>query len=431
MSRTALSFILSLQLSCTSCFCFATEAVLKYPETRRVDHVDTYHGVEVADPYRWLEDDPRNSEEIADWLEAQNAVTRQHLDAIAAREDFRQRLTDLWNYERYSVPYEKAGKYFFSKNDGLQNQSVLYWSDAYDGEPRVLINPNLWSEDGTVALGGGVVSEDGRYFAYLKREAGSDWTTIHVIEVETGKELEDHLHWVRWANIVWNAESTGFFYIRYPEPEEGKKFLSLATNPMLYFHELGSPQSEDKFVYRNEEHPDWSFYLQRSEDDRYLVLSTRKGTDDQNQVFLRPVDAPLDSEWTTIIGDFENEFSFIGNVDETLYFFTDYEAPTKRIVAMERQSARPGRPGGDHPRRGGHAAVRFDAQGQDRRQLHARRDLRGESVRIRGRRSRRGEAARFGLGQRVRRRADRHGDVLLLYQLHHAAGHLPLRPHYG
>ena len=141
----------------------------EYPETRRVDHVDTYHGVEVPDPYRWLEDDPRNSPEIAAWLEQQNQVTRQYLDSIAAREDIEQRLTEIWNYERYSVPFEKAGKYFFRKNDGLQNQAVLYGSETFDGPERVLINPNEWSEDGTVALGGGRVSEDGKYYAFLRR----------------------------------------------------------------------------------------------------------------------------------------------------------------------------------------------------------------------------------------------------------------------
>ena len=343
MSRTALTLVLALLLMLASSLCSAKEGNSTYPETRRVDHVDTYHGVEVADPYRWLEDDPRNSEEIASWLEAQNAVTRRYLDAIEVREEFRQRLTELWNYERYSVPFEKAGKYFFSKNDGLQNQSVLYWSDAYDGELRVLINPNLWSEDGTVALGGGQVSEDGRYYAYLKRDSGSDWTTIHVIEVETGKELDDQLDFVRWANIVWNAESTGFFYIRYPEPKQGEKFLSLATDPMLYFHKLGDSQSDDQLVYRNEEHPDWIFYLQRSEDNRFHVLSTRKGTDDQNLVFIRPVDSPLDGKWTALIGDFDNEFSFLGNVGDKLFFFTDFQAPTKRIVAMDVNQ-----PGRDH-----------------------------------------------------------------------------------
>lgn len=309
--------------------------MLEYPETRRVDHVDTYHGVDVPDPYRWLEDDPRNSPEIATWLEDQNRVTRLHLDAIVAREKFEERLTEIWNYERYSVPYEKSGKYFFSKNDGLQNQAVLYWSDAYNGQERVLINPNEWSEDGTVALGGGKVSEDGQYYAFLRRESGSDWTTIRIVEIESGKELDEELQWTRWGNIVWNADSTGFFYIRYPEPEEGKKFLAATTHPMIYFHVLGTDQAQDTFVYRNEEEPEWYFSLERSEDNRFFVLSTARNTDNQNQVFIRSVDAPLDSEWTRLIDDFENEFSFLGNVGDKLYFFTDYLAPTKRVVAMD------------------------------------------------------------------------------------------------
>ncbi|MCH8840206.1 MAG: S9 family peptidase [Planctomycetes bacterium] len=317
--------------------------MLDYPETRRVDHVDTYHGVEVADPYRWLEEDPRNSAEVAAWIEAQNQVTRQYLDSIPARKQFEQRLTELWNYERYSVPFQKAGRYFFLKNDGLQNQAVLYVADAYDGEGRVLINPNTWSEDGTISLGGGKVSDDGRYFAFKRREAGSDWSTIRVIEIDTGNELDEVLRWTRWGNIVWNAESSGFFFTRYPEPEEGQQFLSPTTNPMIYFHRLGTAQSEDQLVYRRRDEPEWSFFLQRSDDNRFLVLSIHRGTDDQNQVFLRQVAAPLDGEWTALIEDFDNEFGFLGNLGNRLYFFTDLEAPTKRVVAMDID-----RPGRDH-----------------------------------------------------------------------------------
>ena len=318
-------------------------SLLSYPETRRVDQVDTYHGIEVADPYRWLEEDPRNSQEVATWIEKQNRVTRNYLDSIPKRQQFEERLTELWNYERYSVPTQKAGKYFYSKNDGLQNLAVLYVADTYDGAGRVLINPNEWSEDGTISLGGGVVSDNGRYYAFKRRESGSDWSTIGVIEIDSGQELNDQLLWTRWGNIVWNAESTGFFYIRYPEPEEGKKFLSPTTNPMIYFHLLGDNQSEDKLVYRRADEPEWPFYLQRTHDNRYLVLSISRSTDSQNQVYLRPVDAPLDGKWIPLIDDFDNEFAFLGNLDKQLYFLTDLEAPTKRVVAMPVD-----RPGRDH-----------------------------------------------------------------------------------
>jgi len=310
------------------------ELPLQYPETRRVEQIDTYHGVEVPDPYRWLETDPRNSPEVAAWIEAENKLTRGYLDAIASRESIHRRLTDLWNYERYSTPSQTAGRYFFYKNDGLQNQAVLYVAESYDSEGRILLDPNTWSKDGTVALGIAKVSEDGRYLAHGRREAGSDWSTIYVLEIETGQPLEETLRWTRFGNIVWNAEGSGFYYARYPEPEEGKEFQSLATNQKIYFHRLHTPQEQDLLVYERTDHPEWSFSLTRTDDNRYLMLSIHRSTDPQNQVLLRRVDAPIDGEWTPLIDDFQNEFSFVGNEGDKLFFMTDLDAPTKRVVAM-------------------------------------------------------------------------------------------------
>ena len=314
--------------------CRGQEAKLKYPETRRVDQVDTFHGVAVPDPYRWLEEDPRNSPEVATWIEAQNNVAREYLDAIPSRKLFEQRLTKLWNYERYSVPGQTAGRYFFEKNDGLQDQSVLYVSEGYADEGRVLLDPNSWSEDGTVSLGAASVSDDGRYLAYARKESGSDWSTIYVLEIDSGEALDDKLLWTRWANIVWNADNSGFFYTRYAEPEEGQQFQSSVTNPMICFHRLGTTQAEDPLVYRRPDHPTWSFWLQLSDDNEYLILSIGRSTDPQNQTWVRSARAPLDFQWTPLIEDFENEFEFVGNVAEKFYFFTDYKAPTKRVVAM-------------------------------------------------------------------------------------------------
>ena len=305
-----------------------------YPETRRVDQVDEYHGVKIADPYRWLEDDPRNSPEVADWIDAQNVVTRAYLDAIPELKNIRQRLTDLWNYERYSAPWQEAGKYFFLKNDGLQNQAVLYKADAYDAEGAVLIDPNKWSEDGTIALGQTKVSDDGRLLAYTRQEAGSDWSTIRVMEVDSGKELPDELKWSRHGNIVWNAAGDGFFYARYPEPPAEEKFQALSLNQMIYFHKLGDAQADDTLVYRDPENPKWSFWLTRSDDDQYLVLMIFRSTDPQNQVLVRRIDA-ADDKWTTLVDDFDNEFGFIGNVGSKLLFLTDLEATTKRVVAID------------------------------------------------------------------------------------------------
>ncbi|HYO25694.1 MAG TPA: S9 family peptidase, partial [Lacipirellulaceae bacterium] len=211
---------------------------MSYPQTRRVDQVDLYHGHQVADPYRWLEADARTSPEVADWIAAQNQVTRRFLDSIAQREQFRQRLADLWNYQRFSAPWKMGERYFYLKNDGLQNQAVLYWSETYDGEGRVLLDPNAWADDGSIALGQAEVSDDGRLLAYARQEAGSDWATIHVKEVESGRELDDLLEWSRHGNIVWNAAGDGFYYARYPQPPEGQKYQALSLNQMVYFHKL-------------------------------------------------------------------------------------------------------------------------------------------------------------------------------------------------
>jgi len=317
------------------------KTMMKYPDTRRVDQVDTFHGVDVPDPYRWLEGDVRTSKEVAAWAETQSDFARGYLDKLPSREKFHQRLTKLWNYQRFSIPSQRNGKYFFYKNNGLQNQSVLYVAENYSDEGRVLIDPNTWSEDGTVALGATSVSEKGRYLAYLRKEAGSDWSTIYVKEIESGKDLTDELLWTRWANIVWNADDTGFYYTRYAQPEEGKQFQSSVTNPMIYFHRLGSSQEEDQLVYKRPDHPTWSFWLQRSDDDQHLVLTIARSTDPQNQVWYRPVRASLDAEWMPLIEDFDNEFECVGNAGPRLFFLTDLDAPTKRVVAMD--IAQPGR----------------------------------------------------------------------------------------
>ena len=327
-----------LMLACTT---QAKEGRLIYPETRRVDQIDTYHGIEVQDPYRWLEEDARNSQDVTEWIEAENDLTREYFSAIPQRKKIADRLTELWNYERYSVPSQTAGKYFFRKNDGLQDQSLLYVAYSYADAGRVLIDPNTWSEDGTVSLGATKVSDDGRYLAYCRRDAGSDWSTVYVLEIESGRQTSDQLLWARWGNIVWNAESSGFYYTRYAEPEKGKQYQAQTINPMIYFHRLGTVQAEDELVYRRPDHPTWSFWLEQTDDDRYLVLSISRSTDPQNQVWFRAADAPLDSNWNPLVDDFDNQFWCLGNVDDRLYFFTDYQAPTKRVVAMDVN--RPGR----------------------------------------------------------------------------------------
>jgi prolyl oligopeptidase len=313
----------------------AKEPIVSYPETRRVEQIDVYHGADVADPYRWLEQDPRSSAEVEKWIAAQNKVTRAFLDAIPELPVIRQRLADLWNFERYSAPWQVASRYFYFKNDGLQNQAVLFIAESYDADGRVLLDPNAWSEDGTIAMGQAKVSDDGKRLAYTRKSAGSDWSTIHVLDIDTGEELPDKLRWARHGNIVWNAAGDGFYYARYPEPPEGEKHQALSLNQMIYYHRIGDDQADDKLVFRRPDEPKWSFWLTRTDDDLYLVLSIFRSTDPQNQVLVKRVDASADEEWTTIVGDFENEFGFIGNLGSKFFFLTDLDAPTKRIVALD------------------------------------------------------------------------------------------------
>jgi prolyl oligopeptidase len=316
-------------------------AMQKYPETRRVEQVDTYHGTKVADPYRWLEADVRESPEVAAWVAKQNEVARKYLDAIPQRPQIERRLTELYNYARYSAPTAEAGKYFFLKNDGLQDQAVLYVADTYTGEGRVLLDPNKWSKDGTVALADFAPSPDGKLLAYTQAEAGSDWQQIYLVDVATGAEKPDHLKWARFSNVSWARDGAGFYYTRYPEPPPGEQYQSVAKNQMVYYHKLGDDQAKDTLIYRREDNPDWSFGLSPTDDGKYLVLGIYRSTDPQNQVLVRETSAAADAKWTELVPDFENEFSFIGNEGEKFYFITDLAAPAKRVVTMD--IAKPGR----------------------------------------------------------------------------------------
>ena len=314
---------------------------MKYPVTKRGEHIDTYHSEQVADPYRWLEADVRESPEVAGWVEEQSRVARAYLDAIPQRAAIKRRLTELWDCARYSVPFVEAGKYFYLKNDGLQNQAVLYVADTCDAEGQVLVDPNTWSDDGTVAQQNLAVSDDGKLLAYSRSAAGSDWQEIYVLQVATGELLPDRIKWVRFSGIDWNHAGDGFYYSRYPEPAEGEKHQSVALNKMVYFHKLGDDQASDRLIYRRPDHPDWVFGVTPTDDGKFLVLSIRRGTDPQNQLLVRETSAADNAPWTELIGDFDNEFSFVGSEADRFYFVTDFEAPTKRIVAMD--LAQPGR----------------------------------------------------------------------------------------
>jgi prolyl oligopeptidase len=325
-------FLASILLSMTTIL--ADEKRLSYPDTKRIDHRDDYHGVSVADPYRWLEDDVRKSRQVAEWVAAQNKLTSDYLHAIPEREAIHQRLKELWNYERYSPPFKAGGRYFYSKNDGLQNQSVLYTLETLDAEPRVLIDPNKWSKDGTVALTGLEVSDDGKYLAYGVAESGSDWNTWHVLDVASGKVLADEVKWIKYGGASWTADSKGFFYSRYDEPKSEETFHKVTLNQKVYYHRLGSLQSDDVLVYRRPDHPDWGFQIHVTEDGRYLILTIWKGTNHQYRITYKDLSEPYALP-VDLIEDFDNEYSFVGNDGPTFYFKTDLKAPRGRLIAID------------------------------------------------------------------------------------------------
>ena len=307
---------------------------MEYPKTKRIDHVDEYHGQKVADPYRWLEDDVRESKEVANWVAEQNRVTFGYLKQIPARKAIEKRLTELWNYEKFSAPFKRGGRYYFRKNNGLQNQYVLYTQESLSAEPRILIDPNTWSEDGTVALAGMAFSDDGKHLAYGIQESGSDWRTWRVMEIESGKVLDEQIKWIKFSSATWTKDGKGFFYGRYAEPKEGEAFQTVNLNQKLYYHKVGTPQSADVLIYERPDHPDWGFQADVSEDGQYLIITVWKGTDDRYRVLFKDLTKDTYTP-TDLIDNFENEYSFVGNDGPVFYFQTDLGAVRRRVVAID------------------------------------------------------------------------------------------------
>ena len=307
---------------------------IHYPKTETVDVVDDYHGTPVPDPYRWLEEDVRESKRVKDWVEAENEVTFGYLEKLPQRRAIQQRLTELWNYEKYSSPFKVAGRYYYFRNDGLQNQSVLYYTDSLGGEELLLLDPNSWSEDGTVALSGLSISDDGRYVAYARSGAGSDWQEWFVRDQTTGKDLSDHLRWTKFTGTAWTRDGKGFFYSRFAEPQEGQEYQALNKHQKVYYHRVGTDQSEDVLVYHRPDEPEWGFSTTVTEDGRYLILSIWKGTDDRSRVLykdlLEPYGMPID-----LIDNFDHAFGFVGNDGHVFYFRTDFDAPNRRVIAID------------------------------------------------------------------------------------------------
>ncbi|MBL8823151.1 MAG: S9 family peptidase [Planctomycetia bacterium] len=307
---------------------------IKYPATKRIEHVDDYHGTKVPDPYRWLENDVRVDAEVKAWVEAQNKVTFDYLATLPERENIKKRLTELWNYEKVSAPFKVAGRYYFSRNDGLQNQNVFYVQDTLDSKPELLIDPNTWSKDGTIAMAGMALSEDGKYLAYGIADAGSDWSTWKVMRLADRKVLDDEIKWMKYSGISWTKDGKGFFYSRFPEPAADQKFQSLTLNQKVYYHRVGTPQSDDVLVYERPDQPKWGFGAQVSEDGKYLVINIRIGTSALHKVVYKDLEEPYGT-FKELVGNFENEYSFVDNDGPVFFFKTNNGATRGRVVAID------------------------------------------------------------------------------------------------
>ncbi len=305
---------------------------LIYPASKTVDQKDDYHGTEVSDPYRWLED--VDSDETHAWVEAQNKVTFGFLKGIPQRSTFQDRLTKIWDYTRYGTPFKKGGRTFYFKNDGLQNQSVLFVQDDAGSEARVLLDPNTLSDDGTVALGGFSISRDGRWLAWSTSVSGSDWRTWYVRDIATCKDLDDKVEWSKFSGAAWDHKAQGFYYSRYDVPAEGETFEGSNYFQKLYYHQRGTDQSQDKLVFERPDQKEWGFQGEVSEDGRFLIISVWQGTSRNNRLFYLDLQT-AGAEVVTLLDDYDAAYNFLHNDGGLFYFKTNLEAPRERIIAID------------------------------------------------------------------------------------------------
>ncbi len=316
-------------------FSSAFPQTINYPKAKKIDHIDDYHGTKIADPYRWLEDN--NSKETADWVEAENKITEDYLNKIPYRDALRKRLTDLWNYERYSAPSKIGGSYIFSKNDGLQEQSVIYIQKGLIGTPEVFLDPNKLSNDGSVSLAGLDFSKDYKYASYMISRGGSDWRDIFVMDAATKQLTKDEIKWAKFTGTAWFKD--GFFYSRYDEPKAGEELKQSNEFQKLFYHKLGTPQSEDKLILEDKEHAKRGFGAAVTEDEKYLIIEVWEGSSSNNLLYYK--DLANDGEIVKLIDSAEAEYNVIDNIDDKFLVKTNLEAPNGKLILIDlKNSAR-------------------------------------------------------------------------------------------
>lgn len=312
---------------------------LTYPEAPRSDVVETIHGRKIADPYRGLED--LNDKATRTWVEAQAAVAQDYLSKLPRRQEIRDRVKNLMNYDRLGLPSSENGRIFYARKTGLQNQAVLYWKASVDGAEQVLLDPNLLSKDGTAALSSWSVSRDGKWLAYGISHAGSDWTEWKFREVATGKDAGDILSWIKFGRPSWNHTGTAVYYSRYEAPTPGQELKHKNDNQKVYVHQLGESQDKDTLFYARPDHPDWSFGCGETDDGAYLLIHVSRGTAVENALFYKDLKQGPDAPVVELFSGFDADYSFVGNEGSTFYFVTTRDAPRKRLIAVDLKRPQP------------------------------------------------------------------------------------------
>jgi prolyl oligopeptidase len=315
----------------------AQRQALQYPPAKKGDVVDDYHGTKVPDPYRWMED--LDSQEVSTWVAAQNEVTNRYLANLPARGYFKERISVLWDYPKTTMPTVEAGTLFYRQNSGLQKQAPIFMRASMDAKPQLLIDPNTLWPDGATSLSTYAPSPDARYLAYTTAEGGADWQTVHVKDLRSGKDLPDAVQWMRFSGLSWTKDAKGFFYSRYPEPPKGKVLQAALSGQALYYHRIGTAQSEDRLIYERKDLPTWFVSGGLTEDGRYLLVSLSEGSSNSNRLYMADLGDPKQPTLTApvkpIIETDGAEFSPIGNVGSVVYLRTDQQAPNRKVIAVD------------------------------------------------------------------------------------------------
>jgi prolyl oligopeptidase len=315
----------------------STFAKVSYPTTSKADVVDDYFGTKVPAPYQWMED--LDSKPVADWIAAQNKVTFDYLAKLPMREHFRKRITELWDYPKVSIPVREGGRYFYSKNSGLQRQSPVYMRPSLAEPATLVLDPNQLSPDGSISLAQWEPSRDGKQLAYGLSEGGADWQTLHVRDLDSGKDLADEIRWMRFSGISWTNDNKGFFYSRYPEPPKGKVLEAALSDQTIYYHRVGTPQAQDRMIYARKDLPTWFVGGSVTEDGRYLIVTINKGADNSNRLYYSDLGDPkhpaIGAPVKPLIEDDGAEFAVFGNAAQVLYLRTDQDSPNRRVIAVD------------------------------------------------------------------------------------------------